>query len=714
MTNPDDVLERISDALYLLNSNWCFTYLNDRACAMLRHSREELLGRNVWHAFPDAIDTVFDIEYHRALETGNPVTFEVNYPRLGGWFEIRVYPSREGLTVFFQEINERVERESALRESEARYRRLIDHLPAVTYSRTTDSATREVHVSPQIEAMTGYPVEEWHATSQLWVSSIHPDDRALVAAELERSDATSEPFRAEYRLVRKDGRVIWVRNEAVLIADQDPMPPAWQGFMLDITERKQLEEQLLHAAFHDFLTGLPNRAHFLDRTNHALARANRMETAIAVLFLDLDNFKDINDSYGHALGDELLTRVAQVLRLRVREGELLTRLGGDEFAVLLEDTGDIDSATRVAERLLEALHEPLLLSGRKVFVSASAGIVTSAPRHATPGDLLRDADIALYRAKDAGKRQFAIFEEAMHADVTDRLELESDLRRALVNDEFVLEYQPKVSLTTRAIVGVEALIRWEHPTRGRISPATFIPIAEQSGLILPIGRWILREACTQAAGWSHVYDGDGPFVVSVNLSGRQFGDPHLVEHVSSILHATGLDPAYLGLEITESAVMDDVELACSRLQELKRLGVRLGVDDFGTGYSSLAYLKRFPIDVLKIDRSFVNGLESSAQDRAIVAATITLAHALGLRVIAEGIETEAQLTELRRLGCDAAQGFLFSRPVTPSTITSMIVQAHPLPIAATAGSSRTSSGRTPRRSIPRRRRPADHARRRRS
>lgn len=675
ITNSDDVLERISDALYVLDTDWCFTYLNDRACAILQYSREELLGRNVWEAFPDVIGTVFDIEFHRALETGNPVTFEVDYRRLGGWFEIRVYPSPDGLTVFFQEINERVERETALRESEARYRRLIDHLPAVTYTETVDSATREVHVSPQIESITGYTVEEWHSTSQLWDSSIHPDDRAMVIAEIERTDATCEPFRAEYRLVRKDGRVIWVRNEAVLIRDQDPMPPAWQGFMLDITDRKQLEEQLLHAAFHDSLTGLPNRAYFLDRTSHALARAKRLDMPIAVLFLDLDNFKVINDSFGHTLGDELLTRVAQILRLRVREGELLTRLGGDEFAVLLEDTGDIDSAARVAERLLEALHEPLMLSGRQVFVSASAGIVSSAPRHSTPEDLLRDADIALYRAKDAGKQQFAIFEESMHADVTDRLELESDLRRALVNDEFVLEYHPKFDLATRALVGVEALIRWEHPTRGRISPATFIPIAEESGLILPIGRWVLREACTQAAAWCHVchvHDGAKSFMVSVNLSGRQFADPNLVEYVSSILVGSGLHPACLGLEITESAVMDDVELARSRLQELKGLGVGLGIDDFGTGYSSMAYLKRFPLDVLKIDRSFVNSLGSSAEDRAIVSATITLAHALGLRVVAEGIETEEQLTELQRLGCDVAQGFFFSRPVPPLDITSMI------------------------------------------
>jgi diguanylate cyclase (GGDEF)-like protein len=444
--------------------------------------------------------------------------------------------------------------------------------------------------------------------------------------------------------------------------------------MLDITDRKRLEEQLLHAAFHDSLTGLPNRAHFLDRTSHALARANRMDIPIAVLFLDLDNFKFINDRFGHTLGDELLTRVAQILRFRVREGELLTRLGGDEFAVLLEDTGDIDSAARVAERLLDALHEPLMLSGRPVFVSASVGIVTSDLRHSTPEDLLRDADIALYRAKDAGKQQFAIFEEAMHADITDRHELESDLRRALKNDEFVLEYQPKLDLATRALVGVEALIRWEHPTRGRISPATFIPIAEQSGLILPIGRWVLREACTQAAAWCHVLDGAGSFMVSVNLSARQFMDPNLVEDVSSILVQTGLNPACLGLEITESAVMDDVELARSRLQELKGLGVGLGVDDFGTGYSSMAYLKRFPLDVLKIDRSFVNGLGSSAEDRAIVAATITLAHALGLRVVAEGIETEEQLTELQRLGCDVAQGYFFSRPVTPTAITSMIIE----------------------------------------
>jgi diguanylate cyclase (GGDEF)-like protein len=432
----------------------------------------------------------------------------------------------------------------------------------------------------------------------------------------------------------------------------------------EVAERRQIEEQLRHNAFHDGLTDLANRALFTDHLQLALARAKRHEGyRFAVLFLDLDRFKVVNDSLGHVVGDKLLVGVARRLETAVRPGDTVSRLGGDEFTVLLDDLGDAGEAEAVAGRLLRELAMPYNLGGHEVFVSVSVGVAVGSGLYQRPEEILRDADTAMYRAKQLGKARYEVFDQAMHARVVDRLETERDLRRAVERREMFLQYQPIVSLETGAVRGFEALVRWRHPERGVIPPANFIPLAEETGLIIPVGMWVLGEACRQMRRWQGLYPADGPLTISVNLSGRQFTQPDLPEQVEAVLRETGLDPRCLKLEITESVVMEDVGAATRTLERLRALGVELSVDDFGTGYSSLSYLQRFPVSTLKIDRSFVSRMTESEGTAEIVRTVMRLAQNLGMGVVAEGVETEQQREMLRALECEFGQGYYFSRPM---------------------------------------------------
>jgi diguanylate cyclase (GGDEF)-like protein len=442
-------------------------------------------------------------------------------------------------------------------------------------------------------------------------------------------------------------------------------------------ERRASEQQTQHEALHDPLTGLPNRNLFLDRLKHSLSVAARRDTSVAVLFLDLDQFKVVNDSLGHAAGDELLAAVAPRIEQALRPGDTVARFGGDEFAVLAEDVGNERGATRIAERIAEALARPFILREREHFVSASAGIAIGGGGEA-PEALIRDADSALYRAKERGRGGYEIFDEVMRSRVIEHMQIENDLRRAIQREEFELHYQPVIKLRDGSIVAMEALLRWNHPDRSLIPPLAFIPVAEESRLIVPIGRWVIEQACRQAAAWQELRPDSAPVSVAVNLSARQIADPDLLSHVEGSVRANRIDPSTLWLELTETTLLDDTSFVERTLESLKGLGVRLVLDDFGVGFSSLGYLKRLPLSMIKLDRSFVENLAEDSHDAAIVRAVNEMADTIGIGVVAEGVETDEQVRMTTALGCGFAQGFHFSEPVPAAHIERLLER--PLPV----------------------------------
>jgi diguanylate cyclase (GGDEF)-like protein/PAS domain S-box-containing protein len=541
----------------------------------------------------------------------------------------------------------------------ARFRSLVDH--ASDLITVVDDDGRIRYQSPSLEGLVGIAPDAVVDTP--YIELADEPERASLHSMLANLGAEGGPATAEYRLRHADGS--WRSVESIitdLTAD-----PSVGGIVLntrDVTDRKALEEELAHQAFHDSLTGLSNRAVFRDRVDHALARSARLGTPLTVLLLDLDGFKTINDSLGHEAGDELLIAVAARILACGRESDTVARLGGDEFGILLEDEGDERRATQVAHRVLQAVSEPYDVRGREIFVRASIGIAFSSPGTDTTDDLIRNADAAMYAAKAAGRDRYQIFEPAMHARALARFEVHADLQRALDRGELAVYYQPIVEFSTGAVKGVEALVRWLHPTRGVLAPIEFIGVAEDTGLIVPLGRWVLNEACRQIVEWRSNDPDASTLMVSVNLSTRQLLEPDIVLQVQRVLEETGLDPAALTLELTEGSLMQVVADTAVKLRALKHLGVRLAIDDFGTGSSSLAYLKHFPIDLLKIDKSFVEQITTEeSEGSALVRTIIELAQTFELDTVAEGIEAVDQLDELRSAGCRSGQGYLFARPL---------------------------------------------------
>ena len=438
-------------------------------------------------------------------------------------------------------------------------------------------------------------------------------------------------------------------------------------------ERQRAELELAYQSTHDALTGLPNRMLFIDRLGLALARMERKSAMLAVMFMDIDAFKVINDSLGHDVGDDLLHAVAVRLKDALRPGDTVARFGGDEFTILSEEIGDASEAIRIADRLRAALKPSFTLAGRNVFITASIGIVLAADSEQRPEDLLRDADAAMYQAKERGKSRYELFDEVMRVRVARRLETESGLHQAIERGEFALLYQPEIELNSGRVVGVEALVSWQHASRGLVGPSEFIPVAEETGLIVPIGSWVMEEACRQGAAWRERLGPSAPFMMSVNLSARQLLQPGLADFVRATLDSTGLDPRDLVLEVTETVLVDDADHANHVLQGLRDLGVRVSIDDFGTGYASLTYLRKLPVDILKIDQTFVSGLAEDGDDAGIVETIVDLGERLGLTVIAEGVEEEIQAERLKELGCRLAQGYYFSVPVTAAELEARLL-----------------------------------------
>jgi diguanylate cyclase (GGDEF)-like protein/PAS domain S-box-containing protein len=528
-----------------------------------------------------------------------------------------------------------------------------------------DLRTGVIYFSHRWKSMLGYADAEIGDDPEEWFGRVHPDDLGTLKSRLDahRRGVTAH-FEHEHRMRHRSGRYVWMLSRGIAIHGRKGGASRMAGSQTDITERKAVEERLRHEALHDELTGLPNRAFFQDLLYRAIGRARRHpEYRFAVLFLDLDRFKVINDSLGHPAGDELLTLVARRLLLCLRPQDTVARLGGDEFTILVDAIDDLGDAVRVASRIQEELRIPFRIGGHEVFTSVSIGISYDDGRYQSPEDLVRDADIAMYRARSGGRAGYEVFDREMHVEALNLLQLETDLRRALERGEFLLHYQPVVRLADRRIEGFEALLRWSHPERGLLHPADFVSLAEETGLILPIGRWVLDEICRRLAGWGERHPGRIGVRISVNLTGRQWNEPSLISYLEERLDRYSIPPGRLGLELTESVIMQNPENTGRTAARLRDLGVDLLIDDFGTGYSSLSQLHRFPITSLKIDGSFVSRIQGNGENLEVVRSILGLARGLGMEVIAEGVETEAQAERLLNLRCDKAQGFLFARPM---------------------------------------------------
>ena len=556
--------------------------------------------------------------------------------------------------------------DSEAREIERRYRTLVEQLPLVVYVDALDEASSNIFTSEQIEPLLGYTVEEWRDDPNLFVRTLHSDDRDRVLAAHVRTHRTHEPLSLEYRLIARDESVVWVRDDGVVVLGDEGEPLYLQGYLLDITAERELQEQLRRQALFDPLTGLANRAFFHEQLEHAVSVRSETELGTAVVFIDLDEFKQINDQYGHSVGDEVLATLGDRLKSVIRAGDSVARLGGDEFAILLTSVGEPAEPAVVAERLVEQITAPIDIAGRHLSLTASVGIALGS----NGAELLKQADAAMYRAKSNGDADYAFYDDELDQAALNRFKRIGELRTAIAEKQFTLAYQQVVNLDPFEVVGLEALLRWQHPTLGEILPLDFIPLAEESGLIVQIGRWVLLEACFYASRLRTLLGRD--LEIAVNVSARQLQHPEFVEHVDDALERADLPGHLLTLELTESVLVASGERAAQQLALLKERGVKLALDDFGTGYASLAYLQRLPVDIVKIDRSFTAKIDSGADDLALLEGIVGLGKALGLQLVAEGIERHAQQGIVRDLGCHGAQGFHFGRPASAAAATATL------------------------------------------
>jgi diguanylate cyclase (GGDEF)-like protein/PAS domain S-box-containing protein len=645
------VLESVGDAFFAMDRHWRVTYANRKAVRFVGLTADDFKGRLLWEAVPGIRESPVFRHYQNAMESRENTFFEAYYEPARAWVEVRAYPYEDGLSVFFHDVTARHEAESVIRHSEQRFREVIEMTPAGYV--LADEQAKVAEVNPALCRMSGYTRDELigQGVSQLfpayWNNTL-----------FNQSDATVHG--RETVIKHKNGDLVYVLLNANIRRDSQGTGLGFTGFLTDITERKQVEARLEQLATRDTLTGLPNRAYLHERLEQTL-NSLYPDKSIAVMFIDLDRFKEVNDSFGHEPGDMLLCEVGQRLKKSLRPTDMVARLGGDEFVVVANCSNGPASAATIAEELLSALAASVEIAGQEIFVGASIGI-SMFPENGKSKELLfQNADTAMYRAKAKGRNSYCFFEPEMTLEAKTRITLENSLRRALERNEFELHYQPRIRLKTMSIVGMEALIRWNHPQLGQVPPMQFIPIAEERGLIDPIGRWVLEEACMQTRRLMGKFG--RPLRVSVNLSARQLKCHSILKQVQAALEKARLPPHLLELELTESALIEDIEATSKMLKELKKLGILLSVDDFGTGYSGLAYLRRFPLDTLKLDRSFVTQQDDGISNFKFIKAFVDLARTLNLSVLAEGVETSETLQLIRDAACDEAQGFFLAKPM---------------------------------------------------
>jgi len=612
-------------------------------------------------------------QVRQALETGNVQLLEYSWKPDGRLLEWEIRTAKSGddeALCIVRDISERKRAEKSLRESEERY--ALASLAANDGLWDWDLRTGEVHFSARWMRLLGFGEDEIGKGSEEWFNRVHPEDVNQVKVEMKAHlDGLSSHFENEHRMLHKDGDYRWILSRGVAVRDEAGKAYRMAGSQTDISARKRAEEQLLHDAFYDALTGLPNRTLFMDRLGNTLRKTRRVADYVsAVLFLDLNRFKVINDSFGHMAGDAVLIETARRLAKCTRQGDTVARLGGDEFVILLDDIKDVENAKVITERIIGEFAIPFCVGGTEIFSTASIGIALSSPDRQIAEELLQDADITMYHAKGLGNGRYEIFDPSMRHHAVKMLQLENDLRMAVERNELRLHYQPIVDIKDARIVGLEALVRWEHPHRGLIPPNDFIPLAEETELIVPIGEWVLRTACSQLKAWSD--EGVPRLRLAVNISAIQLRDPGFADLVAAVLRETGFVPECLELEITETSLMEIGKTIVDELLKLKAMGIRISLDDFGTGYSSLNYLQNLPIDTLKIDRSFINRFSSDGEQQKIVETILMLGSKLGIDVIAEGIETEEQRISLQKIQCQNGQGFLFSKPMKASSVRSLL------------------------------------------
>lgn len=655
-------LESITDAFYTLDREWRFTYMNREAERLFKRPRDQLLGKVLWDEFSALKGQIGYCEFHRAVRENRTVVFEEYYAPYGTLSEVRAYPCDEGLTVYFRDVTEARKTEESLRISEERFRTIARATTDVVWDWNLEDDT--LWTSDSIEAVFGYAAVDFSGPIRAWSEHIHIDERERVVNHIRSAiEGGDDQWMDEYRFLRKDGSVAFVLDRGYIIRDGAGRAIRMIGAMVDLTERRQAERRIEYLAYYDALSQLPNRQLLMDRLQQALDNCAQHRCTNALFFIDLDNFKSLNDTLGHAVGDQLLQQVAQRLRGCVNHHDTVSRFGGDEFVVLLSSmSADVDQASgqarSVGERMLATLRQPYQLDQYCHHSTASIGIVLFSDAGDDMGELLKRADMAMYEAKAAGRNTLRLFNPGMQAALSARMALETDLREALreCEREFELHYQPQVDRHGQ-VTGVEALVRWRHPLRGMIPPAEFIPLAEETGLVLALGQWVLAQACGQLLAWA-ADPATAGIEVAVNVSARQFHHPQFVAQVLEAVSVPGIDARRLKLELTETSLLDNVDDTIAKMNALKLHGVSFALDDFGTGYSSLAYLRQLPLDMLKIDRSFVLDVLTNPNDAVIARTIIALGRSLGLRVLAEGVETVAQRDFLFEHGCDAYQGYL--------------------------------------------------------